>query len=427
MSRAALAMISLTAWSGDAWHMNTAMRQWAAYTSWIKNAGLLSHHYPDYQTMIQSTDFSVAHNMWRDQEVRSRLVNAWISMDLELSIFFDAPPKLAIKDLDTSIPTNIEWENVRSTNDILAAYTKLSENFGSAGKETSVPTFHDLFQKFLERDISRKKTRLTPQQLKALLHGIQCLASHLYECLVNFFDYGPRFYLAHKTTDFGTKALLHELQSLLDQWYAIYHYSIGAFDAQDPSMIRTLLLWHLMSVRVRISFEHLETLARAEPSRNFFQNMSHVQDQLRKERRSTNFHCGQIIKLVRTLPQDKKPAWWAAAVYRAIIFLWSTSWAYIGTRPSSSSNSGTWDYPNDPTLPIDCVNSNDEILTRYLREGQGVPVLTTQTGDSVRLEAPDNILAFGLTFLDEQGDHMRLVEGIKSRLMRLRERWGQAQ
>jgi hypothetical protein len=60
---------------------------------------------------------------------------------------------------------------------------------------------------------------------------------------------------------------------------------------------------------------------------------------------------------------------------------------------------------------------------RYLRSREGTPTLTAQTGQAIPLDRPDNILAYAVDFLDEQHDRSRFVEGIRGRLVRLRERW----
>lgn len=111
------------------------------------------------------------------------------------------------------------------------------------------------------------------------------------------------------------------------------------------------------------------------------------------------------------------------AIYRVSILLWATSWASVEARASSPNNVEARDYTNTQTFPIDRVGPDDEALTKYLRSREGTPVLTTQAGQSVPLEVPDNILAFSLEFLEEQGDNTRFVEGIKNRFIQLRERW----
>ena len=135
---------------------------------------------------------------------------------------------------------------------------------------------------------------------------------HLYECLGSFFDLGPRFYLDSLTTTFGTRALLQDLESLLRQWYSIYQYSAEAFSDEDYLPSRTLLLYHLMSARVLLSFQHLESLASGEPAKNFFGRIPHVRGRLVEESPNIYFHCGQVFKLVRELPRDNLPLWWPA-------------------------------------------------------------------------------------------------------------------
>ena len=75
---------------------------------------------------------------------------------------------------------------------------------------------------------------------------------------------------------------------------------------------RTFIIYHLMSVRVLLSFDRLGFLARSSARRKYFKELPHVQDRLIDECLNVTFHCGQNLKLVRMLPQDKKPTWRAA-------------------------------------------------------------------------------------------------------------------
>jgi hypothetical protein len=306
--RSALAMTCLTAWSGDAWHMNTAKRQWAIYTSWMKDC-LLSHQHQSSQQPSESCNMDMAYNVWHE-DAKRRLVYSWVGLDLEMSVFFDTPPKLSVKDLNTAFHADERPHSSGSTSieEILSTCGQVAGDLGA----NSLPAFNNLFQRFLERELNEGNSTATPQQLQLLLHGLQSLASHLYECLVSFFDFGPRFYSDHLTTSFGTRALLQELQSLLKNWWTLYEHSRDKH--HDPEFLtqRSLIIYHLMSARVLLSFDRLESLARSEPNKNFFRKLPHVQGRLIEEAHQVNFHCGQILKLVRTLPSEKRPVWWAA-------------------------------------------------------------------------------------------------------------------
>ena len=105
------------------------------------------------------------------------------------------------------------------------------------------------------------------------------------------------------------------------------------------------------------------------------------------------------------------------AVYRVAILLWATSWASAETSASSSSDTTA----NE--VAINCLDAENEALTVYIKARQGTPVLVSKDGCSLSLNKPDGILGYMLEFIDEQKDNTRFAEGIKARLVRLRERW----
>ncbi|KAI9706193.1 MAG: hypothetical protein M1820_004954 [Bogoriella megaspora] len=369
-----------------------ALRQWAVHTHWLKESILLNG-LPERQLSERTPKKELGQVQTSD----SRIVHAWIVMDLELSIFYDQPPKISVKDL--AMP-----------------------NQDSKQAHPTLPTFSRLFRKFLEREMLEDE-KVTMEELQLLLHGVQCLASHLYECLMSFVSVSPRFYADHFTTSFGTRALLQELRSLLHQWYTLFQRSTEHQD--DPIFLsqRTLILYHLMSARLLIPFDQLELLARSTPTEDAFKPHSQMQGPLMEEGPNVNIHCGQVMRLIRTLPQDKKPAWWAAAIYRATILLWATGWVSTGPPTSRFAGTGLHTYNPLDMFPIDHIEVDDQRTTSYLRSREGTPVLTTQGGQSVLLNEPDNILAYMLDFIDEQNDSTRFAEGIKHKVMRLRERW----
>lgn len=231
-----------------------------------------------------------------------------MGIDLELSVFFDTPPKLSVKDLNMLVPSGDMPGRSGSIDDFLAYWSKQADSPASGSSSR-------LFQKFLERELNESTSILSPKQLQLLLHGIQGLATHLYECFTQFFDFGPQYYTDRLTTGFGTRALLQEVQSLLQHWFNLYQNS--ARNRGDPFCTGkcTLVLYHLMHARVLLSFPELELMARAEPPQDFFSTSPRMKGRLIEETANIHFHCGQTLRLISAMPRDNKPAWWAAGEY----------------------------------------------------------------------------------------------------------------
>lgn len=229
-----------------------------------------------------------------------------MGIDLEMSVFFDTPPKLSVKDMNILIPSGDDIPcRTNSTDEFLSFWSKRCDSPTSGSSST-------LFRRFLERKLGDSASKLSPRQLQLLLHGLQGLATHLYECLISFFDFGPQYYSDRLTTGFGTRALLQEVQSLLQHWFEVYQESMA--DREDTFFKgrRTLVLYHLMHARVLLSFNELEMMARAEPSQDFFRTSPRLRSRLLEEGPHITFHCGQVLKLISEMPKDAKPSWWPA-------------------------------------------------------------------------------------------------------------------
>lgn len=132
------------------------------------------------------------------------------------------------------------------------------------------------------------------------------------------------------------------------------------------------------------------------------------------------FHCGQTLRLVRSMPEANRPQWWAAAVYRVALIMWTTS--IVNTDSSSPmSPDDELSLPDKP-FAIDAVAPEHGSIVRYLKYREGVPVLSKLNGNMLPLTNPTDLLKHCLEILDGERATMRFTSGIKGRLARLIER-----
>lgn len=397
-----------------------------------------------------------------------RLVYNWVMVDLELSLFHDTTPVLSISELLCPLPgPEMLWMASNSEQWLAAvqsAYgctTNVSPHLLTNPSLT--PSLCDLFQDFLHDNLSRRQGGLAPQQMRLLLHPLQSLLCHLRQMLSCFSDIlGGSRRSNPSTANTGrppgvTKASTHqrleEVQALLQKWYELA-VTMVKNDPLCPVTTCNLILYHLISLNAVTNFPEIERLARKEgfedtsrpaggsgvtPTPSYWElGLRHKRCIYQRE--EAIFHCGQVLRLLRSLPADRQPSWWSAAVYRVTLILWtdgvgrsdpsfntaacakakesgaSPSGIVVGATGGSSSTPGK--------VAVDQVTPEDPAVIQYLWGGDGVAVLTRGdvSGGLVSLDQPAEVLALGIKII-EGGVSTRIGDGIRRKLGTLASNW----
>ncbi|RFU25039.1 hypothetical protein B7463_g11295, partial [Scytalidium lignicola] len=409
----ALLFTILGAWSGDAWHMNIAMGQRGMYLAMLKHAGFLESFIPVNVSISDYSRTQVAWSVWREREHKSRLVYNWVSIDLELSLFHDTAPILLITELKTPIPGSdslwfakdyMEWLAILPQTDSGANW--LDPNSGYLAPRSSM---RDLFQQFVHDKTSTQQCDLSPLQLRLLLHPLQSLVCQISGCFSNLF--GSRRAMS-TVTKMSTLVCLEELQSLLQKWYCMSAAHAKA-DAVNPITRVNLVLYHLISLNAVTSFPEIERLARKEDFSGSTREISLRCERCIYQQEETFFHCGQIIRLICSMPTANRPHWWSAALYRAALILWVNSLS-IMDRKTQGTGGGR-------IFAIDAFAPDDPSLISCLWNVEGIPVLGM--GDHrIKLDDPDGVLTYFILLLD-QGPESQILDGIKRKLQTLSKSW----
>lgn len=125
----------------------------------------------------------------------------------------------------------------------------------------------------------------------------------------------------------------------------------------------------------------------------------------------TSFHCGQVLRLVRSMPEQIRPPWWAGAIYRVALTFWANTMANAGSRFPSNGHNIEVDRP----FAIDALTPEDPAINRYLKYQEGIPMLSKPDGSFISTDVPNNILKYCIDLLEEDSS-MRLTDGIKRKL-----------
>lgn len=318
------------------------------------------------------------------------------------------PPKLSLSDLNAAMPDqDVLWRS-RSAEE----WSRL-HNATYRSPKSSVPrnppSLKHIVHRFMNRDPQIQALDFSPTQLRLFLHPLQAMVCHLHQCLDCFLDGANDRQSQRLITQ------LEEVQSTLQDWYAMCSRSVGKTDGFDPATCANLVTYHLISLNTMTRFREMELFARGELHRDEFRHSYWVRVRCIEEAARIWFHCGQVIRLVRAMPEPQKPPWWPAAIYRVAIILWATSNANMDPQqPTPALSRGS----SDDTFVVDGLTPEHPSMLRYLRYREGIPVLSTRGGGFLSLEVPGDTLKHCLEVLSEEPATTRLEEGIKDTLRR---------
>ncbi|CAK7264660.1 hypothetical protein SEPCBS57363_001190 [Sporothrix epigloea] len=481
--RCALLFTLLGAWSGDKWHMDIAMGQRSMYLSMLKHAGMFEPQTSALNLSVLGSS-ELCWRSWLHLESQNRLVYNWVMVDQELSLFHDTAPGLSISDLRCPLPSS-EALWLASTAEQWAALAERTYTLGSSDNKNSAsnnlpapaPSLCELFQDFLHDNLARRRSTLSPQQLRLLLHPLQSLLCHLQQMLSCLPEDSSMPHTSNRTvTKASTLQRLEEVQAQLHQWYELSM----AYYKTSPSCAVTqcnLVLYHLISLNASTNFPEIERLARREGVAGLAGtmryspsiNVTSLHNRCISRREEATFHCGQVLRLLNQMPFDHRPSWWSTALYRAVLIIWAdsvciasssvdqqqpqshqdpqlivgtgstisespTRTAPVAHSPGCTSDSGCTrcnsgeageESGNTATLvAIDRVAPEDPSAVAYLwGDGSAKAVLTHSDGSHLMLDTPSEILTYGVKRIDEAVS-TRISDGIRRKLISLAGNWG---
>ncbi|CAI4215233.1 unnamed protein product [Parascedosporium putredinis] len=392
--RCALLFTILGAWSGDKWLMDIAMGQRGMYLSMLKHAGMLESR----AGMVPQTNMDPQSQWrgWLHRESQNRLVYNWVMVDQELSLFHDTAPTLAISDLQCPLPgAEVLWMST-SAEEWMSHVQKLfggelSVNPQALSSTAMTPSLCDLFHDFLHNNLARQQGSITPMHLRLLLHP-------------------------------PVAALPQEVQGLLQKWYEV---SISV-SKQTPGCHVTqcnLVLYHLISLNAVTNFPEIERLARREGFDGSSWDLSQRHKRCISNREEAIFHSGQVLRLVRSMPVNRRPNWCFTHVDSPIFADREKQGDRSETpTPTIKRSSTPVHIKGGDMVAVDQVTPEDAAIISYLWSRDGIPVLTRHDGSTIGLDKTCNVLAYGLSTLSE-GISTRIGDGIKRKLAMLGSHW----
>ena len=407
------------AWSGDKWQMDIAMGQRGMYSSMLRHSGVLDNRPTPAQSSERRASNDHLWGEWIQNESRSRLVYSWAMVDQDLSLFHDTAPLFSVTEFATPMPDADRLWHAKSAAEWSSIFEQVHEfsgGFSSLGSGARPLSLKDLFRHFLDDEMIPLGIEMTPLQMRLLLHPLQTLVCQYSQLLSCFSDsLSSRNTSTRALTAASTRARLEEVQSLLQRWFDLAERYLKA-NPMCAMMQTNLVLFHLISLNAVTNFPEIERLARRENTDGSLQQLVWLHKRCISDVEEAVFHCGQVLRLVRSMPRGIRPPWWAAAVYRATLILWTDSLVHNGNAMPAGPNGM---YPvSGPSFAIDALPSDHPLIIRYLTKREGAPCLTKRDGSQIGIDHTFPVLQHCIGVIDE-GASSRFSDGIRGKLEKL--------
>jgi len=337
-------------------------------------------------------------------------------VDQDLSLFRDIAPLFSITEFGAPMPDVDRLWQAKTAGEWASLFEQvhpMAGGYGSGGPNSRPLSLRDLFSLFLDDDILAQNVQLTPLHLRLLLHPLQCLVYQFCQLLSCFSETGNARRPARAVSAQSTRARMEEVQTLLQRWYDLADRHLKS-NPMCPMMQAALVNFHLISLNAVTNFPEIERLARRENFDGTYQQLVWVHKRCIRDVEEAIFHCGQVLRLVRSMPRAVRPPWWAAAIYRVSLILWTDSLTH---KDSVSPSSGLFPVPG-PSFAVDSLPPDHPLVVRYLTKREGLPTLTKRDGSQIPMDNAFTILSHCVNVIDE-GIATRFSDGIRGKLERL--------
>lgn len=340
-------------------------------------------------------------------------------VDQDLSLFHDSAPLFSVSEFAEPMPDSEALWHARSGQEWSGIFEQVHEfsgGYSSVGSGARPLSLQDLFRHFLDDAVTSQGIELTPLHLRLLLHPLQALVCQYRQLLSCFSDSTQQCSGSRAVTAASTRIRLEEVQGLLQRWYGLADRYMK-MNLMCPIMQASLVMFHLVSLNISTNFPEIERLARREDTDGSYQQLSWRHKRCISDVEEAIFHCGQVIRHIRSMPRSIRPPWWAAAVYRVALILWTDSLVHTESLTPVSA-SGAFSASMDKNLAVDSLTPDHPAVVRYLNKREGTPMLTKRDGALMPIDNAFGILFHCVDVIGE-GVSTRFADGIRSKLERL--------
>lgn len=405
------------AWSGDKWQMDIAMGQRGMYSYMLRHSGVLENRSFVPASADHRGNPDHMWNEWIQYESRSRLIYSWVMVDQDLALFHDTAPLFSVTEFGAPMPDADRLWQAKSAMEWSTTFEQVHEfssGYSSVGSGARPLSLRDLFRHFLDDEMMAMGIEMTPLQMRLLLHPLQSMVCHYSQLMSCFSDSLASRNKTRTVTSASTRCRLEEVQSLLQRWYDLAERYLKV-NPPCAMMQANLVMFHLISLNAVTNFPEIEKLARREAFDGSYQQLVWIHKRCIADVEEAVFHCGQILRTVRSMPRSVRPPWWAGAVYRAALILWTDS--LTNKEPPTPNSNGMFPVPG-PSFAVDALPADHPLIIRYLSKREGQPFLSKRDGSQVPMDHAFTVLTHCIEVIDE-GAANRFTDGIRTKLDRL--------
>lgn len=339
----------------------------------------------------------------------SRLAYSWVTFDQEMSLFHDRQPNFEVDDCNAPIPCNNELWSATSVD----SWKATLQGIHRQSSQAAIPScsLAQLFNMFMNNELSGHTTTLSSTELRLLLQPLQALIYHMNKSLHYSFNPGSQWLLQRHLTQF------EEVQFLLTQWNTICNHSISL---DDPSAYDStnMVMFHLISLNASTYLPDIEKLARGDMSPEIFQKSTSTGSRCSQEGPRIWCHCGQVIRYYRKMPASSRPYWWSAAIYRIALCMWAATLCSNTNQDNRVSTQF-----DAEIIAVDALPFDHPSIVRYLRHQAATPALSRADGSVVALSSPVDAVEQCIEVLKEEILLSQLDAVVCSRLSTFVSRW----
>ncbi|KAJ5635351.1 uncharacterized protein N7484_008664 [Penicillium longicatenatum] len=405
VSQCALLNLIVSAWSGDKWQMDMHLKA-------------EQHYHRDTQVARLESSNDVAHSweIWKTQEGANRLTHCWLILDHEISLFRDilSTSFLSTTSFNTPIPSPDSAWNAKFAKKwievMLSAY----------GRVSMPPSLNDWLSWFSETNDFRSTAHISPVTLRLLLCHLQDQVIQLRFNIDRVLGRGQ----THKGSQHLPVVLfavqVQEVQEQLRKWHDLTQTQIPN-ETTSPETATNMILYHLIMLNTMVNFPEIELLARSnqksevgyDPPRRCSQYAHHLENTT-----EIYFHCGQVMRHVRSIPEPGRPPWWAGAIYRVALVAWANG--TVSVNVVNSPRRG--DMETQGTVLLDVHPPYHTSIVSYLNHQGGIPAFSDSDDTAVRLDDSVDVIRHCASFLDTD-IKTKFTLSIRQKLLTMATRW----
>ncbi|KAI2602123.1 hypothetical protein GGR54DRAFT_625646 [Hypoxylon sp. NC1633] len=413
----ALLLTIVAVWSGDKWQMDVALYQKAMFLEMHLRAGFHDDRDVQVARLESSNDVARSWEIWKEQERANRTTYGWLVLDHELCLFQDIPSTLffAVGRLNTPIPSPDATWSIPSPKHWVQDTLPLAGQY----HVRVPPSLNQWTSCFSETNDVNSMTHVSPTTLRLLL-------CHLHNLVIQLrisIDGISSEYQTHRSLRHPRAVLLsvqvQEAQELLNKWYDLAK-TLDSGEASSSAMAANLILYHFIVLNTMLSFPEIERLARtseSDTSHRISRSSRSIRPYHLENTRDIYFHCGQILRNIRSVQGPARPPWWAGAVYRVAL----TAWANSKSNPDTDTRNEE-EMETDETVLLDVLPADHASIAAYLNHRGGVPAFSGSNGASVYLDEPIDILRHCAGLFDTD-IKTSFTDGIQIKLQTMARRW----